>query len=294
MMKRLIALLLVCVMLPGFAMAGGLAGLRGEHSLPDPAAVLKVKGSLLQADYAFNSEYLCDAYVYEYPDANVQNYLNAVESAGFSTRSVQIDGEHGYYLMGADHKAMLVPSFGDKLLLLVEKGMAFDGGMIAGTLPSLPDAPAPEKDDSEEDEYVKLTYNGRTYKCTSPMYSNGREPIHNAYNIWLTLHNCPVDSINFTIPDYASAGDTFTAARTLSVPGLEFYVVEDGSSYGQYYVSDMGAAHSFGFANSTDYYVLKIESLELDGGVFVITGTIRARFLYDTLSYEIDFKVRVP
>ena len=40
--------------------------------------------------------------------------------------------------------------------------------------------------------------------------------------------------------------------------------------------------------------MLNVESVELDGGVYVIKGTIRARFLYDTISYEIDFKVRVP
>ena len=295
-MKRLIALMLVCMLLPVSAFAGGLSGLMGEMqvSLPDPAAVLNVKGSLFKADYAFNSEYLCDAYLYEYANANVQTYLTAVENAGYQTRPVLIDGQHGYYLSINDQKAMLVPAFSGKLLLLVEKGMAFDGAMIAGTLPSLTEPPAAQPEEPEEDEYVNFTYNGRTYKCTSPMYTNGREPIHNAYKIWLTVHNCPIDSINFTIPDYSAAGDTFTAATTLSVPGLEFYVVEDGSSYGQYYVSDMGAAHSFGFANSTDYYLLKIQSLELDGGVYVIKGTIRARFLYDTISYEIDFKVRVP
>ena len=173
------------------------------------------------------------------------------------------------------------------------KGMSFDGAMISGTLPSLTDLPAVQPEEPEEDEYVNFTYNGCTYKCTSPMYTNGREPIHNAYKIWLTVHNCPIDSINFTIPDYAAAGDSFVAARTLTVPGLEFYVFEDGD-YGKCYVSELGEFHSFGFANSTDYYVLNVESVELDGGVYVITGTIRARFLYDTISYEIDFKVRVP
>lgn len=294
-MKRLIALLMACMLLPVSAFAGGLSGLMGEMqvSLPDPAAVLNVKGSLFKTDYAFNSEYLCDAYLYEYANANVQTYLTAVENAGYQTRPVLIDGQHGYYLSINDQKAMLVPAFSGKLLLLVEKGMSFDGTMIAGTLPSLTDPPAAQPEEPEEDEYIHFTYNGRTYKCTSPMYTNGREPIHNAYKIWLTVHNCPIDSINFTIPDYAAAGDSFVAARTLTVPGLEFYVFEDGD-YGKCYVSELGEFHSFGFANSTDYYVLNVESVELDGGVYVIKGTIRARFLYDTISYEIDFKVRVP
>ena len=83
-MKRLIALMLVCMLLPVSAFAGGLSGLMGEMqvSLPDPAAVLNVKGSLFKTDYAFNSEYLCDAYLYECANANVQAYLTAVENAG--------------------------------------------------------------------------------------------------------------------------------------------------------------------------------------------------------------------
>lgn len=286
-MKRLRALMLVCLLLPSFAAAGGLAGLQEKQklTLPDPAAVLDVEGSLLQADYAFSSDYLCDAYVYEYAQTDVQTYLTAAEKAGFETQAVRIDGQSGYELTADDQTAMLVPAFNGKLLLLVEKGMAFGQPVIAGTLPTLPE--------KEEEEYVKFTYNGRTYRCTSPMYSNGREVLHNSYSINLTPHSCPIDSINFTIPDYAAPGDSFVAASSLTVTGLEFYVCQD-SDYGKYYVSDMGPAHSFGFANSSDYYVLKIESLEQDGAVTVITGTIRARFLYDTISYEIDFKVRVP
>lgn len=286
-MKRLMALLLACLLLPSFAAAGGLAGLQEKQplTLPDPAAVLNVEGSLLQADYAFSSDYLCDAYVYEYAQTDVQAYLTAAEKAGFENRAVLIDGQNGYELTANDQTAMLVPDFSGKLLLLVEKGMAFGQPVVTGTLPSLPE--------EEEEEYVHFTYNDRTYRCTSPMYTNGREVLHNAYSINLTPHSCPIDSINFTIPDYAAAGDSFVAARSLSVTGLEFYVCED-SDYGKYYVSDMGAAHSLGFANSDDYYILKIKSLEQDGAVTVIAGTIQARFLNNLISYEIDFKVRVP
>jgi len=294
-MKKWTALFLVFLMLiPSVASASGLAGLKGASapSLPDPEAVLSAKGSLLQADYQFSEDFLCDAYLYAYAGKDVLRYLAAAQQAGFETSAETVDGQAGHVIALGELKALLVPEFEGGLLLLGEKGMAFDGAkeQTASEKPAPTAAPQAE---AEKDEYVTMTHNGRTCECTSPLYSNGREPLHNAYNIWLTPHGSKITSINFTIPQYAKSGDSFVVWKDQAITGLEFYVAED-NSFGQYYVSDMGSFHSQGFAASTDYYVLKVDSLELKGGVTVIEGTIRARFLYDTISFEIDFKVKVP
>ncbi len=289
-MRKWFALVLCCVLLaPLGAQAAGLSGLGGGLSglselvsaLPDPADALGVSGSLFQADYAFSPDLTCDAYLYAHKSADVDAYLSAAQAAGYTAAADKIDGYDGYYLTGGGYTAVLVPQFRNQLLLMVQKGMPFGENAAQ---PASADA---------EGEYVRLTYNGKTYDCTSNMYLNRREPLHNAYEIHLTPQRCKISSISFTIPDYAQDGDSFTAWKDHSVTGVEFYVAED-DSYGKFYVSDVGPIYSEGFAASTDYYVLKTESVELDGGVTVITGTIRARFLYDTLSYEIDFKVRVP
>ena len=103
-MKKLFALVLAAMMLLscGTASAQGLAGLTGDTGsakpLPDPVEVTESHGKLLQADYQFSEDYLCDAYVYETPEARdfVDMYTVICRKAGYTGTASDIDCAKGY------------------------------------------------------------------------------------------------------------------------------------------------------------------------------------------------------
>ena len=141
-MKKMLSLVLALMLCMACAAAsaagfsglsgGGFSGLSvsgGAEALPDPAKVTDSYGTLMQADYAFSSDYLCDAYIYERPrtiNAFTDEYFSLCRKAGYTVTETTVDGVNAYSIQADDaHYALLVTNFDGQMLLLVQKGMDF-------------------------------------------------------------------------------------------------------------------------------------------------------------------------
>lgn len=215
-MKKLFALLLALSLCLACAAAsaaglsglggGGLAGLGGgstDEPMPDPSKVLDSYGQLLQADYAFAEDYLCDAYVYERPSNTsdfIDRYTTACRKAGYSVTETTVDGAAGYSIQnGSGTYALLVPDFDGQLLLLVQKGMDFDY--------------------QERTNYAACVYNNRDYELS--VFSTDDYASTNSYSISFKAERAPFKYIDIYFPQHARSGDVFSVSGQKYIEGFE-------------------------------------------------------------------------
>ena len=184
---------------------GGLDGLivSGNHPLPDPSEALGELGELLQADYAFAQDYICDAYIYSRPSSVssfIDKYTQLCRSAGYTLSQTTVDGAAGYSIQnGSGEYALLVTDFDGMMLLLVQKGMDF----------------TPEK----RTNYATCLYNGR--ECELTVSRTDTWAFVNAYNIMFKAQQAPFKYINLYFPQYARSGDEFYVDKNSFIEGFE-------------------------------------------------------------------------
>jgi len=131
-MKKQVAVILALVLSICFvsACASGLSGLNiggqsglSSATLPDPAKVLDSYGKLLQADYAFSEQFLCDAYLYDSPSSIsdfMDRYTVVCRKAGYSVTQTEVDGAAGYSIQnGSGVSALLVPNYQGQMLIML-------------------------------------------------------------------------------------------------------------------------------------------------------------------------------
>ena len=101
----------------------------GACTFPDPGELIGQTAQRTHSDYAFSDDYLCDVYQWTYPEGWDADRLGLVITGvaqavgGWVPRADVIDGYDGYILTGpGGETAMLVPSFGGTVLLLVPPG----------------------------------------------------------------------------------------------------------------------------------------------------------------------------
>lgn len=207
-MKKTLSLLLALILCLACisASASGLSGLGGGTSgkpLPDPAEALDELGSLLQADYAFADDYICDAYVYDRPgsvNSFIDKYTQVCRDAGYSVAETTVDGAAGYIIQnGSGPYALLVPDFDGQMLLLVQEGMDF----------------VPQK----RMNYATCLYNGREYELT--VSSTDTWAFVNAYQIMFRADRAPFKYLTLYFPQHARSGDVFYVDKNSFEKGFE-------------------------------------------------------------------------
>lgn len=152
--KRLCALALCLALIPSCALAGmiSLAPRRSQlndlserldqlrsATLPDPSRILGAKATLYLTDYRCAQDWICDGYTFAQPedwDAFLSEYSALAERAGFKVSKGVEDGMDVVNLRHYKKRAMLVPHFQGSLLLLVEKGLQFEGAAQTAAEPA--------------------------------------------------------------------------------------------------------------------------------------------------------------
>ena len=205
-MKRAFTLILALVLclVSACACAGGLDGLKptGGKALPDPAEVTGKSGMLYSADYAFADDYLCDAYTYEPAGSTLSfmdDYTVLCRKAGFSVTATLVDGLDGYSIQdGSGLYAMLVPEFGDQMLLLVQKGMNFEL--------------------KKKVNYATCVYNDREYELT--LYGTELSNYFKWFSITFAVERAPFEHITIYFPEYTRSGDAYYSDKTKKAKGF--------------------------------------------------------------------------
>lgn len=127
-MKKTICALILIALLCAAATGEGLTGL--GQSLPNPAALLGASGKLIQENYSFAWDYLCDAYTYPLPEDSaefLEAYIALAEQAGCSVSDTTADGQQALRIDSPDGSryALLFPEFQGQILLLMQTGLKF-------------------------------------------------------------------------------------------------------------------------------------------------------------------------
>lgn len=271
----LIALMLCLSIAPAFAtglsgLGGGLSGLTSARAepLPDPSKALGELGALLQADYAFAEDYICDAYIYDRPGSVnnfIDKYTQVCRDAGYSIAETTVDGAAGYSIQnGSGPYALLVTDFDGQMLLLVEKGMDF----------------TPEK----RTNYATCLYNGR--ECELEVSSTDTWAFVNAYNIMFRAKNAPFKYINLYFPQHARSGDEFYVDKNAFIEGFEVSLNNDDwlvSSQQKYY-----GGRDDEIESSKDFGLLKITTLKDTDDGLLVEGVFSGSFNKGDLTIE-DF-----
>ena len=240
----LILALLLCL-ISACACAGGLAGLGGGgEKLPDPAEVTGKSGALYAADYAFADDYLCDAYIYEPVGSTLSfmdDYTVLCRKAGYSVTATLVDGQDGYSIQdGSGLYAMLVPEFGDQMLLLVQKGMNFEL--------------------KKRTNYATCVYNNREYELE--LYFTDTWDFYKAYTITFKTDRAPFELISISFPQHARSGDAFYSDK--KEKDESFFVLYDNDRY------ILAPEGSDDIDGAKDFASLKINKLEdVDEGILV-------------------------
>lgn len=141
MKKQLVALVMSIVMLVSVPVyADGLSGLfsestqstnkTGKDSLPDPGEVLEASGELMQSNYNFTDDYICDVYTYEIPTNKsyfIRQYKELVTNAGFTITEGELEGNEAYMIEDENSSSYLVFAKGENaMLLLVDVNASFE------------------------------------------------------------------------------------------------------------------------------------------------------------------------
>lgn len=135
-MKKIVSLMLCAVLLCCAAFASGFDGLTSiMNTVPDPGPLLLSIGSLLQTDYQFADDLLCDVYVYHMPyDENgwplfLNAYAEELYLVGYDCETTTVDDVKVYRIEkpGSDIYSLLIPDFEGKIVFLVNVDMPFAG-----------------------------------------------------------------------------------------------------------------------------------------------------------------------
>ena len=195
------------------AHAAGLSGLGGggldglipakNGPLPDPSEALGELSTLLQENYAFADDYICDAYIYSRPGSVnnfVDKYTQLCRDAGYTLAQTTVDGADGYSIQNGSGKyALLVPDFDGQRLLLVQKGMDF----------------TPEK----RTNYATCLYNGR--ECELTASSTDTWAFANTYKIMFKAQRAPFKYITLYFTQHARSVDEFYVDKNTFIEGFE-------------------------------------------------------------------------
>ena len=220
-MKKMLTLLLSAVLCLSLSvgLAAGLSGLGGNGlaglstgtnaPMPDPSKVLDSYGQLLQADYAFSADYLCDAYVYKNPsniNDFIDRYTTTCRKAGYSVTQTTVDGAAGYSIQNdSSTYALLIPNFDGQLLLLVQKGMDFDY--------------------QKRTNYATCVYNNRDYDLS--VYFTDEWASTSSYSITFKAERAPFKLISLYFPQHARSGDVFSVGGQKYIKGFEVSLDND-------------------------------------------------------------------
>lgn len=274
-MKKLICTLLCLSLLFTAATAEGLGGLSGgldglieampeeeAAPLPDPADLLGSAGSLLQSNYQFTLDYLCNAYLYPMPDdldAFVSDYAALAEQSGFTVSETTADGAPAYRLEqnSSGLYALLIPDVQGKLLLLVDVGLPFGESQGAA-------APEPVE---EEEEYVRFDINGRE------IYIISRNPYNTSINS--IMYDKPtfemeyrddrsiISRFQLSLPLYAQAGDVFRVTKNERVRNLQLLLQNASEREAKFWVFHTVNSDDY-LQGDDDYFTVTVESMEED------------------------------
>lgn len=280
-MKRSLSLVLALIfcLLCSTAFAAGLSGLGSgglsglslggsSDALPDPAEVTEETGSLLQADYAFSGDYLCDAYLYPRPDNTadfIDQYTVVCRKAGYTLNETTVDGARGYSIQSGDGKyALLVPNYEGQMLFLVQKGMTF----------------TPQT----RTNYATFTYNNRDYEAE--VYFTSEWAFYNAFGVTFKVERAPFETLTIYFPQYARSGDEFYVGKSDFIEGFEISMDHDRwllNSLQPFY-----GGRDDDIESSRDYAQLVLHTVkDTDDGILV-EGTFNGSFRSGDVVFE-DF-----
>ena len=160
-MKRIFAFSLVLLLVMGFSGSALAMVLPTPEPEPDPEELILPSPSYsfnmageIRENYMSDGTYTADARIYSTsaPGNALNDYLSKCEEAGFEWAYTDTDfpGYNAYRISGGGYRAYLVINYGNKTLLLTEKG-----------LPVQPEQKGPEPFELNK---LLLTVNGNTYQ----------------------------------------------------------------------------------------------------------------------------------
>lgn len=231
-MKRLLVwLLILALMLPASACAGGLGGLKengklsaltGEKAdpyyVPDPAMYYDVgAGEVIERDYAFTEDFICTVYAYPLPEFDYAfEYCDAAETLGFVTEYVRVEGYEAIKLSLEDGRyALLIPDFDGTMLMLVQNGLSYG---------------VPNSDRF----YLSVTRNGEPLSCVFQDGEISCRKVTSAdetqYDIEITgtFSNADISTLVLRFPYDLEPGDYSSARYSKLKSELYLYTEEEG------------------------------------------------------------------
>ena len=287
-MKKWCVLFLVLVLtLTSTALASGLGGLGGlgggtsasggindlktrSTLLPDPCLAIDDKaavGTLLQADYQFSADYLCDAYVYPRQGQNfASTYSGLLKKFGYTMTETTVDGYKGYSIQNGDGKeALLVLNFDGQTLFLVEKGMDF---VLTNVM--------------------TCVYNGTpTNAYLYLKYTPGKHVLNNSWGMTFKAVQGKFDNLEFDVPDYARAGDVYEIMSTRDYyEDLKLDLWPKSGNPVTLLYDDITFRRIDKIKSNDDFYILTVTRLEETEEGTLLVGTFEGSF--DGGRYEFE------
>ena len=270
-MKRICTLLLcVLLFLPLTASASGLGG-RGRPSfegtsgdagvLPDPADLTGSEGTVYAKNYNFSSDFICTVYTYPLPDAGfLDAYLNQAKANGFKTTETEVEGYAAWRLESGGLAALLLPQYGNVMMLMVQNGMTFGD-------------PLPEY-------YMRMVYNGREMMVDSKGLDLMRSYDAYQYKFDCFAFDQVPGHVSIRFPKFMQAGEEYT--WTPSNPPEYMYLYIDGSLLLDY----QSFTRSGEWGGKNDYFHLKIVSKNETAQGLVIEGRFDGILDYASVKIE--------
>ena len=248
---------------------GGFCGLSaggGAEALPDPAKVTDSYGTLMQADYAFSSDYLCDAYIYERPrtiSIFTDEYFSLCRKAGYTVTETTVDGVNAYSIQADDaHYALLVTNFDGQMLLLVQKGMDFSP--MART------------------NYATIVYDHRDYEMEL-WYTNSYS---GDWELTFKTERAPFSHLTIYIPPYARTGDVFYTDHKGQADG--FSLMRDSNDF---LVYDGGVSDRI--FDPGEYAQMTLTKVEATDDSVLVEGVIEGNFYGGPVIEDFIFSGRI-
>ena len=304
-MKKWFAAMLCALFVFVAACAGEAEGLTGDLSgllpaggaweigtVPDPGAILDNPGMLIQENYSFLPDLVCDAYTYSLPyssEAALFRFVNAyVEEAGLRGYTVTETTANGYRAYQIAHPgtglySLLLPEFEGEILFLRNVDMEF------GDAPSNPysDEEIARILNSATEDFLSFTYNGRRVEMTAdPNAAHYHESVWGYIEARFRSEDAQIAALTLNIPDGAAAGDTFDVRSDIPPAGLALLVDGETGFDGPVDPNHFRCYFKIGSARSilgalrgdADTFRLNIHSIDYQGDSAVITGTFSGTF----------------
>lgn len=266
---------LLTLLLCSSACAAGLSGLGGSDNageldnlnqrgkpglLPDPIIAMENPadiGTLLQADYAFSDDYLCDAYVYPRQTSRFySSYSSVLRAFGYTMTETTVDGLEGYSISWGDGKeALLVKDFDGQMLFLVEKGMDFVLTNVASCV-----------------------YNGDDYTMYLHFSDTPDEYPHDRWGATYKLDDGSFELWSIDIPKSARTGKIYEIAdESDCFDGLQMEY-KANYKYKTLLYDSVSLYRTDGIRNSRDYAIITVTRMEDTPRGKLIVGTFEGSF----------------